>query len=98
MPRPLSTGAPTSFRAFFAALLADTPFGAHFWETPPVTQATAACAFEFVLVDSPALTALAPEPGVFASHFSPFEAVATFPNFGGDAWLVAPACAMRTWL
>lgn len=79
------------FRAFFAALLADAPFEAYFWETPPMTQATAARAFEFVLVDSPALAALAPEPDAFADHFTRSQAVATFPNLSGDALLVAPA-------
>lgn len=79
------------FRAFFAALLADPPFEAYFWETPPATQATAARAFEFVLVDSPELATLAPEPEAFAAHFIPSQAVATFPNLGGDALLVAPA-------
>jgi hypothetical protein len=79
------------FRAFFAALLADPPFKAYFWETPPVTQATAARAFEFVLVDSPELAALAPEPDAFAGHFIPSQAVATFPNIGGDA-LSLPRC------
>jgi hypothetical protein len=79
------------FRTFFAALLAAPPFEAYFWETPPVTQATAARAFEFVLVDSPGLAGLVPDPSAFAGHFTPSQAVATFANLGGDAWLVAPA-------
>jgi hypothetical protein len=81
------------FRTFFAALLAAPLYEAYFWETPPVTQATAARAFEFVLVDSPRLAALTPEPGAFAAHFTPSQAqaVASFANLGGDAWLVAPA-------
>src|SRR5262249_36220010 len=41
------------FRAFFLALLADAPFSAYRWETPPVTAATAGRPFEFVLLDSP---------------------------------------------
>jgi hypothetical protein len=79
------------FCAFFGALLAEAPFEAYFWETPPVTRATAARAFEFVLVDSPGLAALTPEPAAFAGHFAPSQAVATFANLGGDALLVAPA-------
>lgn len=79
------------FRAFFAELLADAPFEAYFWETPPMTLATAARTFEFVLVDSLALAALPPDPDAFAGHFKAAEAVATFPNLGGDAVLVAPA-------
>jgi hypothetical protein len=79
------------FRAFFVALLAEVRFEAYFWETPPVTRATAVGMFEFVLVDSPELAALAPEPGAFAGHFTPSQPVATFANLGGDALLVAPA-------
>jgi hypothetical protein len=80
-----------SFRTFFAALLAGPPYLAYFWETPPVTWATARRAFEFVLVDSRGLADLAPEPEAFADHFAPGQAIATFANLGGDALLVAPA-------
>jgi hypothetical protein len=83
------TGRP--FRTFFAALLADPPYQAYFWETRPVTRGTAAQAFEFVLVDSPGLANMTREPGAFARHFVPAQAVATFANLGGDALLVAPA-------
>jgi hypothetical protein len=79
------------FRTFFAALLADPPYEAYFWETPAVTRATAARTFEFVLVDSPGLAALDPEPDAFAGHFTPSQVVATFANLGGDAVLVAPS-------
>jgi len=79
------------FRTFFAALLADPPYQAYFWETPPVSRATAAQPFEFVLVDSPGLAGMAPEPGAFERHFAPAQAVATFANLGGDALLLAPA-------
>jgi hypothetical protein len=79
------------FRSFFVALLADAPYPAYFWETPPVTRTTAPRAFEFVLVDSPALAALSPQLGTFAGHLASSRAVATFANLGGDAVLVAPA-------
>ena len=80
-----------SFRAFWTSLLADAPYAAYFWETPPVTRGTAGRPFEFVLIDSPQLAALAPEPETFAHHFKPAQATATFVNLGGDAVLVAPA-------
>src|SRR5262249_44402359 len=41
------------FRSLFIALLADSPFSAFRWETPPITTATANRPFEFVLLDSP---------------------------------------------
>jgi Family of unknown function (DUF6940) len=81
----------TPFRTFFTALLAAPPYQAYFWETPPVSRATAGRAFEFVLVDSPELAGMAPEPSVFARHFTAGQAVATFANLGNDALLVAPA-------
>jgi hypothetical protein len=79
------------FRAFFTTLLADAPYPAFFFETPPVTATSAGRAFEFVLADSPALAALAPDPTAFADRFAPGQTVAAFANLSGDALLVAPA-------
>src|SRR3954471_6495811 len=58
-----------AFRSFFIAVLADAPFSAFRWETPPITTATAHRPFEFVLLDSPGL-ARKPDPDAFADHFS----------------------------
>jgi hypothetical protein len=79
------------FRAFFIALLTDSPFSALRWETPPVTEATANRPFEFVLLDSPWLDVDA-NPVDFAGHFVAAApgAVVEFANLGGDAILVAP--------
>jgi len=79
------------FRSFFIALLADAPFSAFRWETPPVTAASAQRPFEFVLLDSPGL-ASKPDPHAFADHFAaaPGESVVSFPNLGNDAILVVP--------
>lgn len=80
-----------SFREFFISLLADTSMPAYFWETPPVKEATVNKAFEFVLVDSPKLAALKPDPSDFQQHFeSATSEVVTFPNLGKDALLVVP--------
>ena len=81
------------FRAFFIGILADAPYAAYLWETPPITRLTSKRAFEFVLVDSPALARPNPGPAAFASHFEAAgsgEEVAVFPNLGGDALLVTP--------
>jgi hypothetical protein len=81
------------FRTFFIALLADAPFPAYFWETPPVTVATVSRPFEFVLVDSPSLAGTQPDPSDFESHFAATDAseeIATFSNLGKDAFLIAP--------
>src|SRR5262245_43998319 len=79
------------FRAFFLALLADAPFSAYRWETPPITAATADRSFEFVLHDSPGLARTA-DPDAFAAYFSGSirRSVVEFANLSGDAILVVP--------
>src|SRR5437588_12138701 len=69
------------FRSFFVALLADSPFSAFRWETPPITTATANRQFEFVILDSPGL-AKTPDVQAFAAHFVAASAaeVAEVPN------------------
>ena len=79
-----------SFRTFFISLLADTPMAAYFWETPPISQSIDR-EFEFVLIDSPKLADVEPDPSDFRQHFeSATEEVVTFPNLGNDALLVVP--------
>lgn len=80
-----------SFREFFISVLADAPLTAYFWETPPVTESTINKEFEFVLIDSPALADIEPDPTDFNKYFeSATEEVVTFPNLGNDALLVVP--------
>jgi hypothetical protein len=81
-----------AFRDFFTNALAAAPFEAFAWETPPVTQNTLSMAFEFVLIDHPALLKPA-DPAPFAQHFRDPEnedEIAVFPNLGNDAVLIAP--------
>jgi hypothetical protein len=81
------------FRECFIHTLAAAPWPAFYWETPPVTGTSTAEAFEFVLIDSPLLAHVEPEPEVFAEHFrdpANRDGVSVFPNLGGDAVLVAP--------
>jgi hypothetical protein len=79
------------FRAMFLGLLADSPFAAFRWETPPITTSTANRAFEFVLLDSPGLATI-PDPKAFAEHFRDVAlgGVVDFPNLGKDAIMVVP--------
>ena len=76
------------FRSFFIALLADSPFTAFHWETPPVTSANTDRDFEFVLLRSAAFDRPS-DPAAFANHFDNTDVV-TFPNLGGDAVMVVP--------
>ncbi len=82
-----------SFRYFFVSVLADAPFPAYFWETPPVTSATINGEFAFVLVDSPQLAGIRTDQRAFENRFSsaePGASVIEFSNLGGDATLVVP--------
>jgi hypothetical protein len=78
------------FRTILNGLLADAPFTAFRWETPPVTDKSLKQPFEFVLLDDPGLDRR-PDSQAFASYFGTArDGVATFPNLGGDAILVVP--------
>ena len=82
----------TVFRSFFIALLADAPYAAFRWETPPMTAASMGRPFEFVLLDSPELGGQ-PDPDAFAKHFggsAGSKDVVSFPNLNSDAILVVP--------
>ena len=86
-----------SFRTFFISLLADAPMEAYFWETSPISRSTAEREFEFVLVDSPQLADIDPDPADFNQYFkSATESVVTFPNLGKDALLVVPCPIANT--
>ncbi|MAT97111.1 MAG: hypothetical protein CL608_08215 [Anaerolineaceae bacterium] len=81
------------FRIFFINLLADAPFAAYFWETPPITKETLIRPFEFVLVNAPQLAKVPAQRHAFASYFSADpvpDPVVDFPNLGGDAHLIVP--------
>ncbi len=79
------------FRSMFNGLLADSPFAAFRWETPPITTASASRPFEFVLLDSPGL-ASKPDADTFAEHFDGGGegGVVEFPNLGKDAIMIVP--------
>ena len=82
-----------AFNAYFSSLLAEAPFSAYFWETPPITISTIDREFEFVLVDSPQLARVYPDSSSFRQYFQSVpvgEEVITFPNLSKDALLVVP--------
>lgn len=81
------------FRSFFISLLADVPFSAYRWETPPVTLNTINREFEFVLLDSPLLVRPS-DKKPFSSYFTAAESdagIVVFENLGKDALLVVPS-------
>ncbi|MDZ7659675.1 DUF6940 family protein [Fodinibius sp.] len=77
------------FRQFFIDLLANLPFRAYHWETPPVTKHSLNKSFEFVVSQTPGIN-LPPDPEPFQQYFQPGKKVAVFDNLGGDAKLIAP--------
>jgi hypothetical protein len=77
------------FRAWFNDELAGAGYDVFRWETPPITTANAGRPFEFALLDSPWLDER-PDPADFAEYLRGAAEVATFPNLGADAILIAP--------
>jgi hypothetical protein len=81
-----------AFRGFTAETLAECPFQAFRWETPPVNDSNFDRLFEFVLVDSPSLDRPQSERQ-FRDQFganTDDETVIVFPNIGRNAILVVP--------
>jgi hypothetical protein len=80
-----------AFRAFTCATLAAAPWPAFFWEMPPIRRGQTGIPYEFVLIRSDSLARMEPDTHAFAEQFrTASNVVATFPNLGGDAMLVAP--------
>lgn len=81
-----------SFAALFCAALAAVPYAAFRWETPGITAASAARAFEFVVLDSPEIDRR-PDRQAFAEHFARAAdaPVIEFATLGNDAVLVVPS-------
>ncbi len=80
-----------AFCAAFDALLAEAPYAAFRWESPPINHGTLSQRFEFVLLNSPDLERPA-DIAAFAGRFRdcPANGVVTFANLGGDATLIVP--------
>lgn len=70
--------------------LIDCPMPAWCWECPPFHAGSLGQPFQCVLVESPLLDRIAPDPAPFAEHFRPDRDVVVFPSLGKDATLIAP--------
>ncbi|HEX3432076.1 MAG TPA: hypothetical protein VHT03_14440 [Rhizomicrobium sp.] len=80
-----------AFRAFYCATLAAAPYPAFLWEMPPIRRGQTDIPYEFMLIRSDSLAHMAPDTQAFAAQFrTTSNFVATFPNLGRDAVLVAP--------
>ncbi len=80
------------FAGWFTDLLAGADHAAFFWEHPPISDANIDSGVEFVLLDSPVLARLGPDPEPFSSHFERDREgeIVSFRSLGGDAVLLAP--------
>jgi len=88
-----------AFRAFFLAELRRVPFGAFFWELPPLRLDTLGGPYEHVVLDGKSLERISPNPASFLTLLQAeavSEWVASFPNIGGDAILVVPKPLARS--
>ena len=78
-----------AFRRVYARAIADAPFDALFWECTSLDASSLDDPFEHVLVESGRLSTVAADAAAFAGKLAP-PPIATFPNLGHDAVLVAP--------
>ena len=78
------------FASWYTDLLAGAEYEAFFWEHPPLCKANFDLQAEFVLLESPTLAGLRPDPGPFRSHFETDGDIVAFHSLGGDALLIAP--------
>ncbi len=78
------------FGSWYTDLLASADYEAFFWEHPPLCDANIDLEAEFVLLNSPTLARLCPDPEPFRSYFESDNDVVSFPSLSGDAFLIAP--------
>jgi hypothetical protein len=84
------TATDDTFRSYFNGILAASPFGAYFFETPPATCDSLDAPFEWVLIESDGLQRMRPDTQAFAEHFEKDALAVRFANLGGDSLLIAP--------
>ena len=80
-----------AFATWYTDLLAAADNKAFFWEHPPICNMNIDTNAEFVLLDSPMLARLGPDPRPFRVHFESDNEIVLFCSLGGDAFLIAPS-------
>ncbi|NJL86394.1 MAG: hypothetical protein HC886_11095 [Leptolyngbyaceae cyanobacterium SM1_1_3] len=83
------------FRQLFTQSLADLPYAAFFWETPPLSGETLLLPFECCVIDSPRLAEVTAAPEAFADYIGrdrgeQVNQIEAFPSLKGDTLLVVP--------
>jgi hypothetical protein len=78
------------FALWYSELLGGADYEAFFWEHPPICHDNIDADAEFVLLDSPALARLDPDPTAFGPYFVRGREIVSFRSLGGDAVLIVP--------
>ena len=78
------------FQHFYNNVLASSNYRGFFWEIKPINRSWENEIFEFVLVNSSALSRIKADSSPFQEHFQTKEPIIAFPNLGGDAQLIVP--------
>ncbi len=78
-----------AFRRYYNELLAQMPFSAFYWETPPLRADMVNQHFEFVVIDSLPLAKVSANATPFREQFGA-ALVNSFWNLGADAKLIVP--------
>lgn len=81
----------SDFCQFYNNILAKSPFNAYFWENPPINNTTIHQPYEFVLVNSSALSRIQATRQAFLKYFDANKGVVHFENLGKDALLIVPS-------
>jgi hypothetical protein len=79
-----------AFRDFYNQLLVDLPYGAFFWEHPPVTRMLLEEIYEFSVFPAPYLAGVKVDGAPFKPFFTLETAVVSFDNLRPDAHLLVP--------
>ena len=82
------------FRSFFTKMLADSPFPAYRWETPPLSMESQGQDFQFVLLNAPRFAERRTDANTFKSKFTTNDenfGVVSFANLSGDATMIVPS-------
>jgi hypothetical protein len=87
----------SDFRQFYNNILATSVFDAYFWESPPINNDTLHQPYEFVLVNSSALSRIQASKKAFSKYFHQHKnGVVCFENLGKDALLIVPSPLVGT--
>ena len=76
-----------SFTGFYMSLIADSPFEAYVWESPPITEKNSKRVFEFVLLSCARPSGI-PDRRTYAEYFdmnAGDNGIVVFENLGRDA-------------